>query len=332
MMSISSEHASRIIMTYIPNIPDHYFEKVRALNILPVKVNAPEEALAAGSIAHIAENEYYHVDLLQRAVSQGLFTVISRPGTGRDGIPRDAERMGITVTRTPHSGTDSVVEDTVGLMEDLVRHNTQKYLELVFTGKWDRSITRSLHGMKVGIVGLGEIGTAVAEHLHKVYMCQLACYTHHTPDAALLNELDMRPMELDQLCEWADMVSLHCPLTRETENLIQMPQLEKIGPHGFVVNLARGGIINEADLETAVLSHMIEGVALDVFSEEPLSSAARPFDRLLTELKADPSRYNVLLTPHNAACTDRSKDAAYTGAIDNCLTVLKKKGLVTFDD
>jgi D-3-phosphoglycerate dehydrogenase len=217
-------------------------------------------------------------------------------GVGVDNFDIEAARqLGIKVARTTGSNALSVAEFTIGLMISSLRFLAFGHQHLQ-QGVW-RGIsnlpaeTFLLSGKTVGIVGFGAIGQNVARLL-KSFNCKVL-YTKRTPLAADEEAaLGARRATLDELIETSDIVSLHCPLTPETQNIIDAAALARMKKTAILVNVARGGVVVETDLAVALRARTIRGAAMDVFSIEPLPAASE-----LIGLE------NIVLTPHLAAVT-----------------------------
>jgi len=217
-------------------------------------------------------------------------------GVGVDNFDIDAAReLGIKVARTTGSNALSVAEFTIGLMLSTLRFSAFGHHHLK-QGVW-RGIsnlpapTFLLSGKTVGIVGLGAIGQNVARLL-KGFGCRIL-YSKRTPLAPAEEEaLGARHAGLDEILSSSDIVSLHCPLTPATTNLIDKAALARMKPTAILVNVARGGVVVEADLAEALRARTIRGAAMDVFSIEPLP----PTSELL-------ALDNIVVTPHLAAVT-----------------------------
>lgn len=214
-------------------------------------------------------------------------------GVGVDNLDvATANSLGIQVARTTGANAVPVAEFTLGLTIATLRNLAAGHAELQ-AGRWrSPKIARDpymLSGKTVGIVGMGAIGQAYARLL-KGFGCPVV-YTKRTPlapeEEAALNA---RRVELPELLATADVVSLHCPLTPETTNLIDAAALARMKPTAVLINAARGGVVVEADLVRAVRDKVILGAATDVYAEEPLP----PGDPLL-------GVDGLVTTPHLAA-------------------------------
>ncbi|MGZ0174455.1 MAG: NAD(P)-dependent oxidoreductase, partial [Planctomycetales bacterium] len=149
-----------------------------------------------------------------------------------------------------------------------------------------------LRDRTLGVIGLGGIGRKLVKLLQGFGMRQPIAYDPFAPPEVVV-ESDVRKVELDELLQTADFVSLHCPLDEQTRGLIGADQLSLMKPDAYLLNLARGGIVDENALYDALVSRRIAGAALDCFADEPVVTPHR-----LGELD------NVLLAPHSIAWTD----------------------------
>jgi D-3-phosphoglycerate dehydrogenase len=214
-------------------------------------------------------------------------------GVGYDNIDiATASELGIKVARTTGSNAVPVAEFTIGLMLSTLRHIAYGHAELR-KGRWPTGSlpgeTYTLSGKTVGIVGFGAIGQNVAKLL-KGFGCTIL-YSKRTPlDAAEEAALGARHAPLARILAEADVVSLHCPLTPETADLIDAAAFGAMKRTAVLINVARGGVVNEADLVAALRAREIAGAAMDVYETEPLPAGSE----LLT-------LDNLVTTPHLAA-------------------------------
>jgi D-3-phosphoglycerate dehydrogenase len=218
--------------------------------------------------------------------------VIGRAGVGVDNIDVDAAtERGIAVLNAPSGNTISAAELAFALLLALVRRVPAADRSMK-QGIWDRKSFGGieLYGKTLGLVGAGRIGTAVAQRARAFGMKVIAFDPYLTQERAAALEIDLTPFEL--VLENADVISLHVPLTDATRGLIGEEQLRRMRPGAFLVNAARGGVVNEAALYRALTEGWIAGAALDVFEQEP-----PPPDHPLRSLA------NVVLTPHLGAQT-----------------------------
>lgn len=247
--------------------------------------------------------------------------VIGRAGVGTDNIDKEAAtRKGIVVMNTPGGNTISTCEHTFAVLFSLCR-NVPKAHQSMQEGRWDRKKFMGVEvcGKTLGIVGLGRIGGEVARRAQAFDMKVIAFDPIMTQLKA--DGLGVELVSVDELVERADFITIHAPKTDKTNNLISAPQFARMKPTCRVVNCARGGIINEADLAEALKSNQIAGAALDVYTSEPFEN--NPFIGL----------DNIVMTPHLAASTDEAQltvavevaeqmvDYLKTGAIVNAVNV-----------
>lgn len=248
------------------------------------------------------------VEPLSRAVlsaADGL-KVISRCGTGLDNVDLEAAReLGIVVRNTPLAPVASVAELTVGLMLCALRKVPVADAS-VRRGEWPRLKGGLLRGRRVGIVGCGRIGTAVASLL-SAFGCELVGF-----DPLITEHTTLRMVTLAELLCWSDIVSLHAPLNDSTRHVIDADALSRMKPGSVLVNTARGGLVDEAALEEALREGRVSAAALDVFEEEPYRGA-------LVEM---PER--TVLTCHVASSAIEARRQMETEAVENLQTALKE--------
>jgi phosphoglycerate dehydrogenase-like enzyme len=220
---------------------------------------------------------------------------IGRFGVGYDAVDVAAcTRADVVVFITAGAVDRSVAEATVGWMIALSHHFRIKD-HLVRTGRWDERsnyMGRELRDRTFGAVGLGGIGRATVGLLRGFGMKMPLAYDPHV-DARTAELAGVRPVGLDELLAEADFVSIHCPLTSETRGLIGRRELSIMKPDAYLLNTARGGIVDEDALHDVLANHRIAGAALDCFADEPVVRPHR-----FGELD------NVLLAPHSIAWTD----------------------------
>jgi phosphoglycerate dehydrogenase-like enzyme len=221
--------------------------------------------------------------------------VIARAGVGYDAVDIvAATERGVAVCITPGTNHDCVAEHTFGLILALAKELIPQHLA-VKSGKWPRQPNLPLRGLTLGIAGLGRIGKAVALRGESFGMKLLA----HEPlaDEAFVARHQITLMTFDQLLSESDYLTLHIPLSAETRHLINRRTLGLMKATAFLINTARGGLINEKDIFESLKERKIAGAALDVFEQEP-PPADHPFFQL----------DNVVLTPHAAGVDLKSRD------------------------
>ncbi len=252
-------------------------------------------------------------DALLKAAGPGL-RCVANVAVGYDNVDVDAaSRRGVVVTNTPGVLTDA----TADLAMALILMATRRLGEgerLLHDGRpwaWDMffMLGVGLQGKTLGIVGLGEIGAATARRARAFGMRITYCGRRRA-DAELEAELDAQPLELTHLLCDADVVSLHCPLTAQTRHLIDAAALAVMKPGAYLVNTARGPIVDEGALARALSAGTIAGAALDVFENEP-----EVYPGLL-ELE------NVVLVPHLGSATTETRTAMAELAARNVIAVL----------
>jgi len=222
--------------------------------------------------------------------------VVARAGVGVDNIDvAAATERGVVVVNAPTGNTVSAAELTVALLMALARHVLAADSSLR-EGKWERRnfLGMEVRGKTAGIVGLGQVGAAVARRLRALEM-QVLAFDPYVPDERA-RMLGVELIGLEDLLRRSDFVSLHTALTDETRNLIGREQLALMKVEARIINTARGGLIDEAALLEALDAGEIAGAALDVFEQEPPSSAA-----LL-------SHPHVVVTPHLGASTTEAQE------------------------
>ncbi len=218
--------------------------------------------------------------------------VVGRAGTGLDNVDIPAcNKRGIVVMNTPGGNTNSAAEHTIAMMLSLTRHIPQATASLK-AGKWEKKLFkgREVAGKVLGIIGIGRIGSIVASLARGLKMKVLAFDPHIRPDTA--DKIGVELKELDDLLKESDYISIHTPLTKETKGFVNKDLFAKMKKGAMVINCARGGIINEADLYDALSSGHLGGAALDVFEVEPPGT-----ENPLLSLK------NFICTPHLGAST-----------------------------
>jgi lactate dehydrogenase-like 2-hydroxyacid dehydrogenase len=232
-------------------------------------------------------------------------------GVGYNHIDVDAAREArLPVTNTPGVLTGDTADLTMLLMLAISRRASEGERELR-AGAWTgwrptHMLGRRLHGAALGIVGLGRIGQAVARRAHLGFGMHVAYFSRSDAPRALADELALeRCATLQTLLARSDVVSLHCPATSETRHLISDAALGFMQPHAFLVNSARGDIVDESALVRALTDGTIAGAALDVFENEPAVSQ---------ELLRLP---NVVLLPHLGSATEESRTAMGMCALEN---------------
>jgi phosphoglycerate dehydrogenase-like enzyme len=236
--------------------------------------------------------------------------VIARYGVGTDNVDlQAAKEHGILVTNTPGANSVAVAELTIGLMLALARSIPQAMQETK-AGGWPRFNGFSIEGKTVGLYGLGSIGRHVARRLVG-FDCSILAYDLQ-PDTEFAKTHGVRLVGVDELISESDFLSLHCPLTSQTNGLVNEEFLKHVKPGSFLINTARGELVNETALLSALHSGKLRGAALDVYSKEP-PGAENPLMKLP----------QFIATPHIASHCDGATNAMGRMALADCLAVLR---------
>lgn len=235
--------------------------------------------------------------LLEKAVR---LRVIGRAGVGVDNVDVDAAtRRGVLVMNTPGGNAVSVAEHTLALMLGLARSVPQATAS-THAGKWEKSSLSGteLRGKTMGLVGLGRVGMEVAKRAHALGMKVIAHDPYVSPAAA--RELEVELLPLDEVLKQSTVISLHTSLSSATENLINAAAIAKMKKGAWIINCARGELIDEAALADALKSGQLAGAGLDTFAQEP------PKNSPLMGLP------NVIATPHIAGSTREAQEEVGT--------------------
>ena len=224
--------------------------------------------------------------------------VVGRAGIGLDNVDVNrATELGVMVVNAPQSNILSAAEQTMALLLAQARNVPQAHSALK-NGKWERSKWEGveLHGKTLGVVGLGKIGALVAQRAMAFGMRLIAFDPFISDERA--RHMGVELMDLDSLLAQSDFITIHLPKNKETTNLLNAESLKKTKKGVRIVNVARGGIVNEADLAEAIRSGHVQGAALDVFEKEPTTESP------LFELPS------VVVAPHLGASTAEAQDKA----------------------
>jgi len=251
-----------------------------------------------------------HARIDEEVVKRGAFGLIQQFGVGLDSVDINAAtKYGVYVANVPSKGSGnsaSVAEQAIFLMIALARRYPQCQ-KSVSAGIVGEPIGRALAGKTVGIIGLGNVGQDLVKRL-KGFEVKLIGIEKESSES-LRKELGLEFLgvreDLDYFLKVSDFVVLCAILTEETRNIIGKSELQKMKPTSFLVNVARGGLIEKEALGWALKDGVIAGAGLDVFWEEPID----PNDSLL--------RYNVIATPHIAGVTDISYDGVARAVVEN---------------
>ena len=247
--------------------------------------------------------------------------VVGRAGIGVDNVDIPAATAcGVVVMNTPFGNSVTTAEHTISLMMSLARQIPQANAS-THAGKWEKNgfMGVELAGKTLGLIGCGNIGSIVADRAQGLKMKVIASDPYLAKERA--EQLHIEKVELDELFKRADFITLHTPLTDSTRNILNKESLAKCKKGVRIINCARGGLVNEADVKAALESGQVAGIALDVFEEEPAKT------NILFGMP------QVICTPHLGASTTEAQenvavqvaeqmaDYLTTGAVTNALNI-----------
>ena len=254
-------------------------------------------------------------DVLERGTN---LKIIGRAGVGVDNIDiQTATERGIIVINSPDGNTIAATEHTFAMMLAVSR-NIPQANQSMHGGKWDRKnfVGVELRNKILAVIGLGRIGAGVAKRAQSFDMNVIAYDPFVSEERA--KSLGVRLVNLDELFKIADFITVHMPLTNSTRNMISIPQMRTMKPTVRLINCARGGIINENDLATALKENLIAGAAIDVFENEPLAE-----DSPLRNLP------NIILTPHLGASTVEAQIGVSVDVAKGIIDALNNRPVAT---
>ena len=277
------------------------FGPLRAVELLPLlkKVDAVIASL----------DEFSDAVLSSREAAQ--LKIIARWGVGYDSVDLAAATgAGIVVTYTPGLLDEAVAEYTMALLLAVVRRVQQGY-EAMKDNQWKVSWGHDLSGKTLGIIGCGRIGLAVAQRAAGFKLRLLGHDPHPSNEG---RKLGIEFVSLNQLLARSDFVSLHASLSEKSRGLIGTAQLSKMKPTAYLINTARGALVDEKALAGALAKKKIAGAALDVFATEPLPQRS--------PLRSAP---NLLLSPHQASFTYETGERVSSAAAQAVLDLMRGK-------
>jgi D-3-phosphoglycerate dehydrogenase len=242
--------------------------------------------------------------------------VIARAGVGVDNVDvKSATNNGIVVMNSPQSTSRTTAEHAISLIFSLARKIPFAHFSTI-NKKWQKEIFKGieLKSKTVGLIGCGNIGSEVVKIAISLQMNVIVYDPYLSSDR--IESLDAEKASLDEVLTLSDFVSLHLPLMNSTKNLIDIKKIKMMKKSSYLINAARGGLINEVDLYKALQKKIIAGAALDVFENEPLvNSPLHSLD-------------NIILTPHLGASTVEAQSAASL-QISNQISEFLKNGSIT---
>jgi len=240
----------------------------------------------------------------EEIIEKSNLKIIGRAGVGLDNIDTEAARKkGVRIVNSPEASTISVAELVIGSLITLMRNIAHAHKSMR-EGKWERSkfTGNELFGKTLGIIGFGRIGREVALRA-RAFGMDVSVYD---PNITVedTREYNCKLVDLDELLKNSDIVTLHVPLIENTKSMIDEARLNLMKDSAILVNIARGGLVDENALYKALKENKLKGAVLDVFEDEPLGDS-----KLL-------SLDNVVLTPHLGASTDEAQINAGTVVVE----------------
>lgn len=233
---------------------------------------------------------------------------ISRVGVGVDSIDLNyAREKGINVLITPEGPTHAVAELSLGLAMNLLRRISISDRR-IRAGIWKKEVGNLLVNKTVGVIGLGRIGKRTAT-LYEALGCKVIAFDKF-PDAAWIESNEVQGVSLEQLCRDANIITIHVPGMDDGKPLIASTQLETMRPGTILINLSRGGVVDENDLFTYLKANPDSFAALDVFNKEPYAGPLTTLD-------------NVVLTPHLGSYAKEAKLNMEIDAVKNLIEFFK---------
>lgn len=243
--------------------------------------------------------------------------IIGRAGVGYDNIDINAAgKKGIAVMNAPFGNVNSAAEHTIAMLFALSRHIHNAHHSLKHQRKWDKKkyIGVELKNKIIGVVGFGKIGKIVGE-ICKGLKMEVICYDPYI-SAEDMDKRGIKKVEFNELLGISDFITLHVPLTDETRNLIDEPQFKIMKKGVRIINVGRGGLINEKTLYNTIKSGKVSGAAIDVWEKEPCIESP------LLELD------EILATPHLGASTIEAQENVGIDIAHQVIEGLKKGNLI----
>ena len=266
-----------------------------------------ERAMDADILINSRGAVTWHADALEKLTKLKMIATCS---IGTDMIDLDTARAkGIVVSNQPGRTAPVVAEHLFGLMFAAAKRAAFFTVEMK-AGRWPRMDSIMLQGKTIGIIGTGNIGAEMARLCRAVGMKVIAWTFNPSPDRA--EALGVKFVELDELLQTADVVSLHLALTDDSRHIVGERELGLMKPGSLLVNGARGGVVDTNALINSLKSGHLGGAAIDVYDEEPL-----PADHPLLDCE------QVVLTPHCADMTPEGVDLLNEGVVENVIAFLK---------
>ncbi|MGA7877486.1 MAG: phosphoglycerate dehydrogenase [Desulfoferrobacter sp.] len=295
------------------NLAESGIERLKNVSELEVEVNTSlthEELLQIikeYDALVIRSGTKVTADIIEAAVN---LKVIARAGIGLDNVDiAAASKNGVVVMNTPEGNVITTAEHTIAMLMAVSRNIAQASASLK-AGKWEKKRFRGkeVFNKVLGIIGVGRIGRVVADRAKALRMNVIGYDPYISSE--VIDKLGIEGVPLDELFAKSDYITVHTPITQETRNIMNAEAFQKMKKGVFILNCARGGIVNEKDLYEAIQSGIVAGAALDVFMQEP------PVDNPLLGLE------QVVATPHLGASTDEAQENVATAVADQVIDYL----------
>ena len=282
---------------------------------ISIEVNPHGRRLSEDEVADLVATDVIAIlaglePLTERVLSNAKsLRVIARCGTGLDSVDlQAASRLGIDVFNTPDAPTQAVAELTIAHMLNSLRHISTTDSNMR-SGKWTPTMGSLLATKTVGLIGVGRIGSAVAK-LAQAFGARVIGF-----DPVVSSHNSVELLSLDELLNQADIVSLHVPINDQTHHIVNASAISRMKPGSIVVNVSRGGLIDESALHDALKSQHLSGAALDCFEDEPYSGP-------LLQIPG------VHVTAHMGSYARETRDLMEVEASTNLVNGLRKRGLI----
>jgi len=294
------------------------FKNILVNNNIEIILVSVKEHLSENELLPIIENidgvicgdDYFTEEVIKRAKK---LRVISKWGTGIDTIDQDAcKKYGIKLYNTPNAFTEPVSDTVIGFILCYARNIILSDQEIK-KGKWNKVLGFALHEKILGIIGVGNIGKAVVKKAKNFGIKILGNDIKQIPEE-FISETGIIMVEKGILYKNSDIISINCDLNETSYHLINMNSFNLMKKKPFIINTARGSIINEKDLILALENGLIAGAALDVFENEPIEK-----NNPLLKFK------NVILSPHNSNSSMIAWEKVHKTTISNLIKGLNDK-------
>jgi D-3-phosphoglycerate dehydrogenase len=282
---------------------------------ISIEVNPHGRRLSEDEVAELVATDVIAIlaglePLTDRVLSNAKsLRVIARCGTGLDSVDlQAASRLGIDVFNTPDAPTQAVAELTIAHMLNSLRHISTTDSNMR-SGKWTPTMGSLLATKTVGLIGVGRIGSAVAK-LAQAFGARVIGF-----DPVVSSHNSVELLSLDEVLNQADIVSLHVPINDQTHHIVNASAISRMKPGSIVVNVSRGGLIDESALHDALKTQHLSGAALDCFEDEPYSGP-------LLQIPG------VHVTAHMGSYARETRDLMEVEASTNLVNGLRKRGLI----